>query len=184
MSCGDSGALEEPRHVPTTSHRLARRRPGARLDSGGCRPATDADPSARPPRKTAAVRRAAVLQARRAARFRSLQGDHVAGGRTCRNRSPTTPPISPDSAPKKLPIVVWGNGACINAGNRFRQFLTEIASHGYLVVSGGSMADKEFEVGPQENPAPRPPGRGRGPARGSAAPGSGESARDGSRCQS
>ena len=59
---------------------------------------------------------------------------------------------------KKLPIVVWGNGACINAGNRFRQFLTEIASHGYLVVSGGAMVDKEFEVGPQENPAPRPPG--------------------------
>ena len=56
---------------------------------------------------------------------------------------------------KKLPIVVWGNGACINAGNRFRQFLTEIASHGYLVISGGSMADKEFEVGPQENPVPR-----------------------------
>ena len=49
---------------------------------------------------------------------------------------------------RKLPIVVWGNGACINAGNRFRQFLTEIASHGYLVISGGSMADKEFEVGP------------------------------------
>jgi dienelactone hydrolase len=59
---------------------------------------------------------------------------------------------------RKLPIVVWGNGACINAGNRFRQFLTEIASHGYLVVSGGGMVDKEFEVGPQENPAPRPPG--------------------------
>jgi dienelactone hydrolase len=58
---------------------------------------------------------------------------------------------------KKMPIVVWGNGACINAGNRFRQFLTEIASHGYLVVSGGSMADKEFEVGPQENPVPRQP---------------------------
>ena len=56
---------------------------------------------------------------------------------------------------RKLPIVVWGNGACINAGNRFRQFLTEIASHGYLVVSGGSMADKELEVGPQENPVPR-----------------------------
>ena len=57
----------------------------------------------------------------------------------------------------KLPIVVWGNGACINAGNRFRQFLTEIASHGYLVISGGSMADKEFEVGPQENPVRREP---------------------------
>ena len=61
----------------------------------------------------------------------------------------------PKLAAKKLPIVVWGNGACINAGNRFRQFLTEIASHGYLVISGGSMADKEFEVGPQENPVRR-----------------------------
>ena len=59
---------------------------------------------------------------------------------------------------RKLPIVAWGNGACINAGNRFRQFLTEIASHGYLVISGGSMADKEFEVGPQENPVRRQPG--------------------------
>ena len=59
---------------------------------------------------------------------------------------------------KKLPVVVWGNGACINAGNRFRQYLTEIASHGYLVISGGAMADKEFEVGPQENPTPRAPG--------------------------
>jgi dienelactone hydrolase len=68
---------------------------------------------------------------------------------------------------RTLPLVVWGNGACINAGNRFRQFLTEIASHGYLVVSGGSMADKEFEVGPQENPVPRQaaaaPGRPSGP---------------------
>jgi dienelactone hydrolase len=72
--------------------------------------------------------------------------------------------------PKKLPIVVWGNGACINAGNRFRQFLTEIASHGYLVVSGGSMADKEFEVGPQENPAPRQPGAGAPGQRGTPPP--------------
>src|SRR5215475_3683765 len=32
----------------------------------------------------------------------------------------------------KLPVITWGNGACINAGNRFRYFLTEIASHGFL----------------------------------------------------
>src|SRR5262245_62101913 len=56
---------------------------------------------------------------------------------------------------KKLPIVVWGNGACIFAGNRFRGFLTEIASHGYLVIAGGPLQDKELEVGPQENPVPR-----------------------------
>ena len=58
----------------------------------------------------------------------------------------------------KLPVVAWGNGACINAGNRFRSFLTEIASHGYLVAANGVMADPELEVGPQENPRVRAPG--------------------------
>lgn len=58
----------------------------------------------------------------------------------------------------KLPIVAWGNGACINAGNRFRYFLTEVASHGYLVLANGVMANPALEVGPQENPAVRPPG--------------------------
>ena len=58
----------------------------------------------------------------------------------------------------KLPIVAFGNGACINAGNRFRYFLTEIASHGYLVAANGVMANDKLEVGPQENPAVRAPG--------------------------
>jgi dienelactone hydrolase len=58
----------------------------------------------------------------------------------------------------KLPVVAWGNGACINAGNRFRIFLTEIASHGYLVAANGVMANPELEVGPQENPRVRAPG--------------------------
>jgi dienelactone hydrolase len=66
----------------------------------------------------------------------------------------------PADLPKagKLPLVAWGNGACINAGNRFRIFLTEIASHGYLVAANGVMADTELEVGPQENPPIRAPG--------------------------
>ena len=58
----------------------------------------------------------------------------------------------------KLPVIAWGNGACINAGNRFRYFLTEIASHGYLVLANGVMANPALEVGPQENPAVRLPG--------------------------
>jgi len=37
----------------------------------------------------------------------------------------------------KLPIVVWGNGACWNQGNRFRWFLSDIASYGYLVIALG-----------------------------------------------
>lgn len=58
----------------------------------------------------------------------------------------------------KLPVVAWGNGACINAGNRFRYFLTEIASHGYFIAANGVMANDKLEVGPQENPAVRAPG--------------------------
>lgn len=37
----------------------------------------------------------------------------------------------------KMPVVVWANGACINVGNRFRWFLTELASHGFFVVALG-----------------------------------------------
>jgi hypothetical protein len=58
----------------------------------------------------------------------------------------------------KLPVITWGNGACLNAGNRFRDFLTEIASHGFLVISGGPIANTKYEVGPQENPAVPPRG--------------------------
>ncbi len=59
---------------------------------------------------------------------------------------------------RKLPVLIWGNGSCLYAGNRYRQFLTEVASHGYLVIAGGPMGAVELEVGPQSNPAPRPPG--------------------------
>ena len=58
----------------------------------------------------------------------------------------------------RLPIVSWGNGACMHAGNRFRAFLTEIASHGFLVISAGRLEDPALEVGAQENPAVRRPG--------------------------
>jgi len=59
---------------------------------------------------------------------------------------------------KKMPVVVWGNGSCLYAGNRYRQFLTEIASHGYLVITGGPMGAVEQEVGPQSNPVTRAQG--------------------------
>jgi dienelactone hydrolase len=76
---------------------------------------------------------------------------------------------------KKLPVVIWGNGSCLYAGNRYRSFLTELASHGYLVIAGGPLGPVELEVGPQSNPAPRQGGPGRGgradqPAGAAAAP--------------
>lgn len=39
----------------------------------------------------------------------------------------------------KLPIVVWGNGACANSPWEHVNFLSEVASHGFLVVAIGPM---------------------------------------------
>jgi predicted alpha/beta-hydrolase family hydrolase len=39
----------------------------------------------------------------------------------------------------KLPIVAWGNGACANSPWEHVNFLSEIASHGYLLVAIGPM---------------------------------------------
>ena len=38
---------------------------------------------------------------------------------------------------KKLPVLVWGNGACTNSPWEHYKFLNEIASHGYIVVATG-----------------------------------------------
>jgi hypothetical protein len=38
----------------------------------------------------------------------------------------------------KLPIVVWGNGACRADGTWFQNILKEFASHGFLVIANGS----------------------------------------------
>ena len=61
---------------------------------------------------------------------------------------------------EKLPIVVFGNGGCRNIGNRFRYFLTEIASHGYLAIAIGPVgaAQAEFDTTyNQQLPAPGSP---------------------------
>lgn len=40
---------------------------------------------------------------------------------------------------QKLPIIVWGNGACANSPWEHVNFLSEIASYGFLVVAIGPM---------------------------------------------
>jgi dienelactone hydrolase len=45
--------------------------------------------------------------------------------------------LSPFKGNNRLPIVAWGNGACSNAGLLFQTFLTEIASHGFMVIVSG-----------------------------------------------
>jgi len=60
---------------------------------------------------------------------------------------------------RKLPIVVWGNGACVNTGNAFRTFLTEIASYGFLAVAVGPLGPERAVANPPPaaNPAPAVP---------------------------
>ena len=47
----------------------------------------------------------------------------------------------------KLPVVVWGNGACWNTGNSFRWFLSDIASYGYLVIALGPIEKRVLRTG-------------------------------------
>ena len=37
----------------------------------------------------------------------------------------------------KLPIIVWGNGACANSPWEHMNFLSEVASHGFLIIALG-----------------------------------------------
>jgi dienelactone hydrolase len=48
--------------------------------------------------------------------------------------------LSPFGASNRLPIVAWANGACRNNSGEYRNFLSEIASHGFLVVAIGPAA--------------------------------------------
>jgi len=54
-----------------------------------------------------------------------------------------------------LPVVVWGNGACVNAGNSFSNFLTDVSSYGFLVIALGPIVERD-SAGPTA-PAPAPP---------------------------
>ncbi len=67
-----------------------------------------------------------------------------------------------------LPLVLWGNGACRDAGLSAAHFLREIASHGYIVIANGAprgeppvdpgtAQDADEPAGEAAPPAPPPP---------------------------
>jgi hypothetical protein len=59
-----------------------------------------------------------------------------------------------------LPIVLWGNGACVNIGNFYAPFLTEISSYGYLVVALGPITKlnaQPFPTAPPRTHSVKPP---------------------------
>lgn len=45
--------------------------------------------------------------------------------------------LAPFGNENKLPILLWGNGACANTTEEHKNFLNEIASHGYIVLGIG-----------------------------------------------
>lgn len=55
---------------------------------------------------------------------------------------------------EKLPIIAWGNGACANSPWEHVNFLSEVASHGFLVIALGPMP-KEGEKGTGKSTSPQ-----------------------------
>ena len=45
--------------------------------------------------------------------------------------------LTPFGNDNELPILLWGNGACANSTEEHKNFLNEIASHGYIVLGIG-----------------------------------------------
>ena len=63
--------------------------------------------------------------------------------------------LKPFGVNLKLPIVAHGNGACRNASYEVRNFLTEVASHGFLVIAIGppipTIAGGSYVSGPTKS---------------------------------
>jgi hypothetical protein len=57
----------------------------------------------------------------------------------------------------KMPVLAWGNGACANNGLSHRNFLLEIASHGFLAIAIGPPVPAPPAGGTAAPAPPRPP---------------------------
>jgi dienelactone hydrolase len=78
--------------------------------------------------------------------------------------------LSPFAGKEKLPIIAWGNGGCANSSSGHLNFLSEVASQGFLVIAIGPMPE------PRQAPAPGqggPMGQGGGRPMGQAGQGGG-----------
>ncbi len=60
------------------------------------------------------------------------------------------------------PVLVWGEGGCAKNGLMFPEYLSEIASHGFVVIADGPPIARPAGAPPAGGGAP-PPGGGAGP---------------------
>ncbi len=54
---------------------------------------------------------------------------------------PTHTIYRPAELDGQYPVVVWGNGSCIDSNFNYREFLAEVASHGFIVLAIGPHRD-------------------------------------------
>lgn len=66
----------------------------------------------------------------------------------------------------KHPVVVWGEGGCAKNGLTFPEYLSEIASHGFVVIADGPPIKRPAGAPPPGAGGPPPGGGGRPPAGG------------------
>jgi dienelactone hydrolase len=67
--------------------------------------------------------------------------------------------------PSKHPVVVWGEGACVKNGLTFPEYLSEIASYGFVIVADGPPLPPAARGGaPGVGAAPAAAPRGQAPA--------------------
>jgi hypothetical protein len=57
----------------------------------------------------------------------------------------------------RMPLVAWGNGGCSDVGDSAKAFLSEIASHGYLVIAVGPPKPLNAEGAAEKPVAGAPP---------------------------
>lgn len=56
-----------------------------------------------------------------------------------------------------LPVILFGNGGCAHSSTGFYSFLTEIASHGYIIISNGVWREQMPMTGGRPAPVATPP---------------------------
>lgn len=71
----------------------------------------------------------------------------------------------PHDVKRPIPVLAWGNGGCAAVGNRYRRFLTDLASQGILVVAVGHIGEARYETDHDAEPfIPTGPVKFDGPA--------------------
>ena len=71
---------------------------------------------------------------------------------------PTHTVYRPEHLQNSYPVVLWGNGSCVDSNFGYREFLAEVASHGFIVLAIGPYRDSPApRLERPEDPAEWPP---------------------------